>query len=64
MKCGYLEYKEYTNPYHCVYGCRYFGFSAGTEKILCNGCTLDKKGIPHIPDLEKSLDYEEDDEDD
>lgn len=53
VKCGFMIYEEFNNPYYCVYTCKYFGFSVGVEKILCAGCTIDNKGIPHIPEFEE-----------
>lgn len=47
MKCGYLQYTEYAHPYSVRYDCKYFGYSSNTEKCLCQGCRLDKKGTPH-----------------
>lgn len=58
MKCGYFKYEEFRNPiFNVRYTCNYFGFSCNTEKGLCEGCHLDKVGVPHLDGWE-----EEDDE--
>lgn len=59
MKCGYFSYTEYNTWVR--YDCRYFGFSCNTEKCLCQGCTLDGKGVPHMDGWE---DLEEEQETD
>lgn len=52
VKCGFMIYEEFNNPYRCQYRCKYFNTLANTEKCLCSGCHFDKVGTPHMEGFE------------